>query len=81
MVWNDGYQNFNIGFCLSLLNSFYIGSDNIGGAFGIGSIAGTDIYSGLSINIAKHTKKKKNDSDIKPNNPATPENKKEKKAN
>ncbi len=81
VVWNDGYQNFNIGFCLSLLNSFYIGSDNIGGAFGIGSIAGTDIYSGLSINIAKHTKKKKNDSDIKPNNPATPENKKEKKAN
>ncbi len=58
-VLNDGYRNPNLGLCISVLNSIYLGSDNIGGAFGIGKIAGLDIYGGASINIYKHKKKKK----------------------
>ncbi len=58
-ILNDGYRNPNLGLCISALNSLYIGSDNIGGAFGIGKVSGLDIYGGASINIYKHKKKKK----------------------
>ncbi len=59
IVLNDDYRNLNLGICLSILNCIYIGSDNIGGAFGIGKISGTDLYGGAAINIYKHKKKKK----------------------
>lgn len=58
-VLNDGYSKPNIGLCVSILNSIYIGSDNLGGAFGIGTIKGMDVYAGASVNIYKHKKKKK----------------------
>lgn len=59
IVLNDDYRKPNLGFCISLLNSIYVGSDNLGGAFGIGNISGFDFYAGAAININKPVKHKK----------------------
>jgi outer membrane protein OmpA-like peptidoglycan-associated protein len=59
VVLNGDYKNLNLGLCVSVLNCIYIGSDNLGGAFGIGTIKGLDVYAGAAINIYKHKKKKK----------------------
>ena len=59
LMFNNGYRQFNMGACINVLNSFFIGSDNLSSVIGNKGTQGFDIYAGAAITIGKFSKKPK----------------------
>ncbi len=48
----DNYSNFALGASIKL-GPLFLGSDNLGGAMGIGTLTGVDVYAGLALPLYK----------------------------
>ncbi len=56
LIWANNYQNFQVG-ALVRLGPLFVGSDNLGGIFGLTTATGADVYFGWALALHRHRPK------------------------